>query len=237
MAALIWNFDHVVQQVTLARDKLLAELRARNSEGAERVGISILRNVQEAYDAKSRKESAEDGIVWRDLSRATLEARVRRRAEARRIVEQRRQLASEIRSIRSGAAEPRSRFGKKAATSQANAIQQREKRRAELSAKMQALVDHESSAYEIGVDTGLQRSSGSPGFSDPVWNQAPSDAFGHNTFIVDAGRVTIGYDRTYSAAFDAQRELLPENLPDPWRVEAESAFSTWADQIIQSGRN
>ncbi len=237
MAALIWDFDQVVRQVSLARGKLLAELRARNHEGAERVGISILRNVQEAYDAKSRKQSSEDGIVWRDITRATLEARVRRRAQARQIVEQRRQLASEIKRIRSGAAEPRSRFGKKAPTSQAKAIEQREKRRAELSAKMQALVDHESSAYEIGVDTGLQRSSGSPGFSDPVWNATPTDAMGNNTFVVDAGRVTIGYDRTYSAAFDSERELLPENLPDPWRVEAEAAFSTWADQIIQSGLN
>lgn len=194
MAALIWNFDQVVRQVTLARDKLLAELRARNSEGAERVGISILRNVQEAYDVKARGGVGEDGILWRDLAPATIRARLNR------------------------------------ATKKFRNYTKATKRK-----KLAAL--SLGSGYEIGVDTGLQRSSGSPGFSDPTWNQTPSDAFGHNTFVVDAGRVTIGYDRTYSAAFDAERKLLPENLPDPWRVEAESAFSTWADQIIQSGLN
>lgn len=91
--------------------------------------------------------------------------------------------------------------------------------------------------YEIGVDTGLQINSASPGFTDPTWNRTPSDSLGHNVFVVDAGNVTIGYDRTYSAAFDRDRKLIPETLPAPWEVEAEEAFTTWADLIIQAEMN
>lgn len=96
--------------------------------------------------------------------------------------------------------------------------------------------------YEIGVDTGLQINSASPGFSDPsqtenAWRKTSNDGLGTNLFIVNADTVTIAYDRSYSAAFDAQRQLIPDNIPDPWRIEAVAAGGTWADQIIQSGLN
>jgi len=239
MPALIWTLDTLAKQAGLATKGAVEELRKRAPEMAMAVGVSVLANVQEAYRAKARKQSSEDGIVWRDLSRATLEARVRRRAAARAIVEQRRKKADDIKRR---IADPErfknhiTRQGKKIRGD--DAIEQLQRERKDLSAKLQGLIDHEESSAEIGVDTGLQINSASPGFTDPnsgenSWSRTPSDSLGANLFIVNAGTVTIGYNRTYSAAFDAERQILPTDMPDPWRIEAETAGRDWADIVLK----
>lgn len=93
--------------------------------------------------------------------------------------------------------------------------------------------------YDIGYDTGLQKNSSSPGFTDPnsVWHRDPIDNLGANLFVVNAGNVAIAYDRSYSAAFDKERKLIPDTLPDPWRIEAEGQFVKWADLVISAGDN
>lgn len=62
----------------------------------------------------------------------------------------------------------------------------------------------------IGIDTGLQQASASPGFQG-------SDGKGGNIDIVTETSVTVGYGREYSGYFDAARPLLPTVLPEAWR--------------------
>ena len=81
---------------------------------------------------------------------------------------------------------------------------------------------------EIGVDTGLQRASASPGFVGP-------DGKGGNFFVQDADSVTVGYGREYSEHFDAQRPLLPDTLPDEWVQHQEEVLKEWAEKIIDEG--
>lgn len=96
------------------------------------------------------------------------------------------------------------------------------RRRLELLLKLENLVDRELAKHEIGVNTGLQRASASPGFKD---------AAGGNVFNVAAGAVTIGFGRKYSVHFDAARPLLPETLPAPWQEKVESVALRWAEGI------
>lgn len=236
MPTLAADFTEITGHVRTVTKALIAELNKRMAEGAERVGISVLGNVQKAYDVKARKGTGEDGIAWKDLSPKTLEARVRRRAPARKIIEERRQLAQEIRGILSGGISPTTKRGKAIAGNVA--VDKLRQRRAALSRKMLALITKEMSAYEIGIDTGLQRSSASPGLpQDRIWKTPPRDTLGQNLFRVEPGSVTIGYDREYSRAFDSQRKIIPDTLPAPWQTQAEVALRTWADQVIAEGEN
>lgn len=79
---------------------------------------------------------------------------------------------------------------------------------------------------QIGVDTGLQRASASPGFIG-------KDGKGGNLFKLDTNVVTVGYNRSYSVYFDEVRPLLPEKLPDKWTKELEALVQEWADKIIK----
>lgn len=239
MPAVKWSIGRDIEQVRILTKDLVEKLRKQRSDGAMSVGVSVLANVQRAYRDKARGGMGSDGEVWRDLSSKTLEARVRRRAPARKIVEQRRQIAQEIQGILSGGVTPRSRRGKKKEVSKRAAVKNLRQIRKDLSRKLDNLVITEHSSYEIGVDTGLQINSASPGFTDPnsVWHRDPIDSLGANLFSVNAGNVAIAYDRSYSAAFDAERKLIPKTLPDPWRIEAEGQFVKWADLVINAGDN
>lgn len=73
----------------------------------------------------------------------------------------------------------------------------------------------------IGIDTGLQLASASPGHAN-------------NLFRNDRSSVTVGYNRTYSKYFDAVRPLLPETLPQSWRSQMAAMILRWAQKIIQA---
>ncbi len=83
-------------------------------------------------------------------------------------------------------------------------------------------------AVEIGVDSGLQRASCSPGFVGP-------DGKGGNFFKQDADSVTVGFNREYSEYFDEDRPLLPETLPEQWVQNQEDVVQDWADNILNEG--
>lgn len=78
---------------------------------------------------------------------------------------------------------------------------------------------------QIGVDTGLQRASASPGFIGP-------DGKGGNLFTQDIKGVTVGFNRTYSKYFDEARPLLPGVMPRAWQQGLEDVAQRWADEII-----
>jgi hypothetical protein len=180
------------------------------------LGIDLLGLAQQAYVEKARGGTGSDGIAWAPLSRATIEARVRSRAPAQQIVAQRKQLAEQIRNT----------TGKGAAAR----IEALRKKRAALSAKLQALVDREFSRHEIGVDTGLQRASGGPGYRGP-------DNKGGNLFDVQEHSLTIGYGREYSGYFDEKRPLLPEQLPPAWLEVLERRAADWGATILSETMN
>lgn len=79
-------------------------------------------------------------------------------------------------------------------------------------------------SVSIGIDTGLQLSSASPGFSA---------AGGGNIFRLTSTSITVGYGRIYSKYFDEARPLLPDYLPDSWRKRLESIVGRWAESIIR----
>lgn len=195
MPAVKWTIGERFEQVRVLTKNLVEKLRSRQADGAMKVGMSVLANVQESYTAKARGGMGSDGIVWRSLKPATIRARMNR--------------LKAFRKLKKGT-----------------------KRK-----KINAIVS--GNLYEIGVDTGLQVNSASPGFTDPnhVWYRDATDNLGANLYTVNAGNVAIAYDRSYSGYFDAERKLIPETLPDPWRIEAEGEFVKWADLIVNAGDN
>jgi len=75
----------------------------------------------------------------------------------------------------------------------------------------------------IGIDTGLQFASGSPGFDSPG---------GGNVFEVSQTNVKVGYGRSYSKYFDMKRKLIPDTLPASWRQLLESIVDRWLQNIV-----
>lgn len=86
-------------------------------------------------------------------------------------------------------------------------------------------VKQSTGSYEIGVNTGLQRSSARPGF-------AGSDGKGGNVKSVEADSVTVGFGRSYSRAFDKHRKLFPEILPVKWVEELQAIVTEAGGKVI-----
>lgn len=80
-------------------------------------------------------------------------------------------------------------------------------------------------AVAIGVDSGLQRASASPGYVAP-------DGRGGNVLEVAGSQVTVGYGRSYSQYFDAVRPLLPERLPPAWQRRLEELAAQHGQAIL-----
>lgn len=75
----------------------------------------------------------------------------------------------------------------------------------------------------IGIDTGLQFASGSPGFETEE---------GGNIFEARIDSVTVGYGRVYSKWFDVARKLMPDILPDSWRKSLDQTIQGWFAKIV-----
>lgn len=189
----------------------------------EQLGIQILSFAKLDYMEKARGGTGSDGIKWKPDERSTIEARVRSRAPAKRIVERRRELAARIKEVirqRSGRGKGRKGWVK----SQLASLR---KQRKAASARLQDLVDKEFASYEIGVDHGLQRASAQPGFQG-------GDGDGGNVFVIDQAGVTVGYGRSYSAAFDELRPLLPEIIPQSWWPALDAIAVKFGATILQN---
>lgn len=74
----------------------------------------------------------------------------------------------------------------------------------------------------IGVNTGLQRASASPGFR--------GDA---QAFVLGEAQITVGFNLSYSKFFDETRPLLPDPIPESWQRELEALVQDWADRIVK----
>lgn len=178
------------------------------------IGTQFLSFARRDYTTLSGGGATADGRQWKTLTREGIAARVRGRPAASQIVAQRRALARQIRDLKGPTAEARRKMLRR--------------QRTELAARMESLVDAELARPQIGIDTGLQRASGQPGFVGP-------DGHGGNIFDVDpqAASVTIGYGRDYSEDFDSQRPLLPDIPPESWITAATSTVEIWADSLVR----
>lgn len=232
-----WNIAYPVMAVRKMTQVAADKMRSRISDAAMAAGISVLGNAQMAYEEKSRHGTGSDGITWKPLAPETLEGRVRRRAPSRRIVERRDELAKEIRNTILAPGKAKTVKGRTTEAARREAkIKSLRQKRDDLAKQHDDLVAQEIGSHQIGVDTGLQRSSASPGFDDPhgVWSKSPADALGQNLFVVEGGEVTIGYHREYSGPFDAARPLFPITLPTEWRADAEEVVRDWAEEVLQA---
>lgn len=75
----------------------------------------------------------------------------------------------------------------------------------------------------IGIDTGLQFASGTPGYDAPG---------GGNVFEITPLAVRVGYGRSYSKYFDMKRKLMPDTLPASWRQLLDSIVDRWLQNIV-----
>lgn len=80
----------------------------------------------------------------------------------------------------------------------------------------------------IGVDSGLQQNSASPGFKG-------GDGKGGNVLTVTEHDVTVGYGREYSKYFDDQRPLLPTRLPEAWQKSIDELVTRGVERIVREG--
>lgn len=78
---------------------------------------------------------------------------------------------------------------------------------------------------QIGVNTGLLRNSSKPGYTGP-------DGRGGNILDVNEHQVTVGYGRSYAEYFDADRPLLPAEVPPEWQDDIDAIVNQWADNIF-----
>jgi hypothetical protein len=190
-------------------DQAAATLNRHGQELHRIAGVYVLNQSRLAYIAKSKGQQGSDGITWKPIARATAEARVRRRAPARRIVAKRRELA-------------RKASAEKNPTVRAKLVKQREAE----NGKMQALIDAEHAKAKIGIDTGLQINSAQPGYQPP-------DGQGGNVCRLQANQVTVGFGRSYSTYFDEKRQLLPEKLPIAWEQGLSRILEKTVEQLLR----
>lgn len=214
------------------------DLDAGRRDCLQVLGTEILSLSKLDYVTKARGGTGTDGIAWAPLTRKTIEARVRSRAPAKRIVAQRRALAEQIKTLlasrkgkRKAARQAKGGKGFKKAAKAVSDVNLRiaalREKRKELSVRLQGLIDKEYARHEIGVDTGLQRASAQPGFRS-------NDGKGGNVLQVTDAQVTVGYGRNYSVHFDAHRQLLPQELPQTWLDRLELKAADWGANVLQS---
>ena len=172
------------------------------------IGLQVGEQARADYKAKSEGGTDSAGIQWKPNSPATIARKAYKKPAVKRLVEQRRQVARQLRRVRS------SRRGA--------LLRQRHKA---LSDEIKALISRFTSESRIGVDTGAQEMSGLPGFQ-------ATDGRGGGVFIVDTWSVEFGYARTYSEHFDLKRELLPDQLSAKQEQEAVEKVASWVAERI-----
>lgn len=213
------SLDQVAQDVYNQRQDLL-----------EVIGVQILSFAQEAYDVKATGAAGPDGIQWAPLQVATVLARLRRAGHLSSkpvgtakphksipVGKRQKNVLQVKRKVKGneGLFDALSdagldffdhKSGKKLTEGKRNKTKAVLAKREKNSLKNTVNV----SGYDIGVDTGLQRASGSPGYRG-----------GNQVFMKNEVGVTVGYNMAYSKHFDKRRKLLPDEMPPEWMEELE----------------
>lgn len=204
-------------QIRARIEKAKSDVQVKQSEVVEALGVQALSLAQKDYRTLSRGGTASDGRRWKTLSPKTVARKLARgrgnRAQANRIAKAKKSLSL--------IEKHQAKFGSLTAGLEASS-------RRLMRTIGEATVLSQSTA--IGIDTGLQMASGSPGFHGP-------DGHGGNIFAAGLKSVTIGYGRIYSKYFDIARKLLPEVLPESWRQALDRVVQAWLQKITAGIRS
>lgn len=233
-AKVIFPDDEINRAINQARSNMLKNRK----ELLEKIGVQLLQFSQLAYEEKSRGRTGDDGIRWDPIKVGTILARLRRAGHIGRVKSSITSSASTSRRRGESRTKPfaQQTFAVKKTVKfnqdlfnelQKSGVEFRDKRGKSISRKGKKYtrgttlsVSKRSTlsasvstiGHQIGVDRGLQRASGSPGFSS---------AEGKNVFEQTDVSVTVGYGMNYSGYFDMHRKLFPDKLPEHWFKELE----------------
>lgn len=233
-------------QLIGAVDAAALAIQQGRKETLEIIGTKLLSFSRLDYETKSRGGTGDDGVSWAPLKVSTILARMRKAGHLKsksiagskipkgvpispgqrsvgviaRTVKANQKLLS---ALDKAGVQFHDRKGKKI-------IGDRARYRTGThvtvgSATRNKTVSFSLGAYQIGVDTGLQRASAGPGYSSP-------DGKGGNIFKLTETSITVGYGRSYSKHFDKHRKLFPETLPAEWLKELEAITSERGGQLV-----
>lgn len=224
-------------ELTDAVDAVTAAIEQHRKDTFEILGVQLLQFIQLAYIDKSHGHLAEDGISWEPIQVATILGRLRKAGHIethRHKFDQRQTYHKVVRTVK--------RNAELFAELEAAGVEIRDKKGKRVSAAKRhragnvlhvdaetrkAKVTVSPGAYQIGIDTGLQFNSASPGFAGP-------DGKGGNVFLQDEISFTVGFGRNYSKYFDRHRKLIPEVLPEAWQEKLEELAAERSAKIIES---
>ena len=233
--------------LTRAADAAALALFHSRKKTLEVVGVQLLQFAQLDYVIKARGGTGSDGIAWAPLQVATVLARLRRKAghikavpvkdaklHASIPVGAQKQVLVVAKTVKANQAlfGQLAKAGIKFHNPKTGAVIKGTAARYKAGTVLSGAgrnasktVKQSTGSYEIGVDTGLQRSSARPGFM-------ASDSLGGNVQQIEADSVTVGFGRSYSRAFDKHRKLFPEILPVAWIEELQSLVTEAGGQVI-----
>lgn len=238
-----------VVEMSSAVDAAALALHRQHTNILESIGFELLTFAAHAYVAKARGGTGEDGITWAPLKVSTILARLRSKAGhiktkpvagskipkgiplrpgqksvivVKKTVKGNQALFSQLAAA--GVKFHDAKTGKVIIGDRA-----RYKAGTILSGTSKAgskTVKLAPGTYEIGVNTGAQKNSAGPGYTK-------GDGKGGNIQQVDSTGVTVGFGRSYSAAFDKHRKLFPDVMPVKWVEKLETVAATKGGTIIE----
>ena len=241
MAEVKVTFD--TNAVSRSLDQVGLDIFNQRQELLEVIGVQILSFAQEAYDQKATGATGDDGIQWAPLKVATVLARLRRAGhlsskpvgtakvhasvpvgrKQKNVLQVKRKVKGNE-GLFDALADAGIDFHD-ARTGAKLGAGNRNKTKAVLAKRKKKALSNtvNVSGYDIGVDTGLQRAAGSPGYRGE-----------HQIFTKDEVGVTVGYNMKYSKFFDRRRKLMPDQLPPDWFKEIESIAEKHIETTLEN---
>lgn len=202
----------------------------------ETIGVQLLSYAKLDYVTKSRGGTGTDGIKWAPIKVGTILARLRKAGhiKSRPVAGTNRQTSVVAKTVKANEAlfKQLARAGVKFRDKKGKVVKGNSPRaKAGNTVGVTKAVRSKSvtlspGSYQIGVDTGLQLNSASPGYKG-------NDGKGGNVFQQDDVSVTVGFGRSYSDYFDKHRKLFPDTLPDPWREGLEEIAAREGGKIVE----
>lgn len=222
------NVKFPESQLSQTADAIALSIYNARRDLLEVLGVQLLSFAQEAYDVKSQGGVGDDGIQWKPIKVSTLLARLHRAGHLvdrdrhhtpvpKAVPVNKRQVYVQQVTKKGATKHNKELFD---ALSDAGLTFHNRKSGKLLKAGKRnqsgAFIGHVDKetmrnevavgGYMIGVDTGLQRASGTPGYK----------ANANQIFDINDKGVTVGYGMKYSKFFARKRKLFPDILPDAW---------------------
>ncbi len=242
MTAIVFPTGQLIGAVDAVAEAIEKERR----DTCEVLGVQLLQFIQLAYEEKSHGKTGEDGIAWEPITVDTVLGRLRKAGHLS---------TTPVKHVKKPAVPvaPNQRVIYKVARTEkhnkklfgeleAAGVEFYDKKGKKISgakghkagttlkinkATRENTVRVSPGAYQVGVDTGLQRASASPGFVGP-------DGKGGNVFRTDEVSFTVGFGRNYSVYFDRHRKLIPDTLPDAWLKQLEELAADRQAKVIDA---